>query len=40
VDGGDRIRVDRAWWSAYRNQLETAFGQEEIVLRAMPIEKP
>ena len=31
--------LDRAWWSAYRQQLETAFRQDEIVLRAMPIEK-
>ena len=31
--------LDRAWWSAYRQRLEAAFRQDEIVLRAMPIEK-
>ena len=31
--------LDRAWWSGYRRQLETAFGQDEIVIRAMPTEK-
>ena len=31
--------LDRAWWSAYRQQLQTAFRQDEIILRAMQIEK-
>ena len=31
--------VDRGWWSEYRRKLETSFRQDEIVLRASPIEK-
>jgi hypothetical protein len=31
--------LDRDWWSGYRQQLETSFEQDEIVVRAMPIEK-
>ena len=31
--------LDRSWWSSYRQQLQTSFRQDEIVLRAMPIEK-
>jgi len=31
--------LDRVWWSAYREQLEKAFRQDKIILRAMPIEK-
>lgn len=30
---------DRAWWGAYRRQLEREFRQDEIVVRAMPIER-
>jgi hypothetical protein len=30
--------VDRAWWAAYRGQLEAPFQQEELVVRAQPIE--
>ena len=32
-------QLDRAWWSAYRHELESAFEQDEIVVRAMPMEK-
>ncbi|RXT30169.1 hypothetical protein B5P46_02195 [Rhizobium leguminosarum] len=50
-DGGDveedRIIVvevmvddlDRPWWSSYRADLEARFRQEEIVLRAVVIER-
>ena len=31
--------LDRAWWSDYRRHLEASFTQDEIVIRAMPIEK-
>jgi hypothetical protein len=31
--------LDRTWWSAYRAQLADAFGQDELVIRAMPLEK-
>ena len=31
--------LEHAWWSAYRRQLETAFRQDEIVVRAMPVER-
>ncbi len=27
-------QLDRPWWSDYRQQLETRFEQEEIVIRA------
>jgi hypothetical protein len=30
---------DRDWWAAYREQLETRFGQEEIHARALAIER-
>jgi hypothetical protein len=30
--------VDRAWWGAYREGLERAFRQKELVIRAQPIE--
>jgi hypothetical protein len=30
--------MDRAWWAAYRKQLEAAFHQEALVVRAQPIE--
>ena len=32
-------RLDRDWWNRYRQQLETSFDQDEVVVRAMPIEK-
>jgi streptogramin lyase len=31
--------LDRAWWRAYRAELARRFDQEELVVRAMPIEK-
>lgn len=30
--------VDRAWWAAYRGELEGRFRQEAIVVRVQPIE--
>ena len=30
--------VDRAWWRSYRMQLERAFRQQQIVIRASDIE--
>jgi hypothetical protein len=30
---------DREWWTAYREQLETRFGQEEVHARAMAVEQ-
>jgi hypothetical protein len=32
-------RLDRSWWAAYRVALQATFEQDEIVVRAMPIEK-
>jgi hypothetical protein len=29
---------DRAWWRAYRADLEGRFRQDAIVVRAMPVE--
>lgn len=31
--------LDRPWWAAYRAQLERRFRQEELVVRALPIER-
>ncbi len=31
--------LDRAWWAAYRGELERRFQQEELVVRAHPIER-
>ncbi|HJW24982.1 MAG TPA: hypothetical protein VJ576_08785 [Rhodocyclaceae bacterium] len=31
--------VDRAWWSAYRRELEDIFRQEEIVVRAIACDR-
>ena len=31
--------LDRAWWAAYRGELEQRFRQEELVVRAHPIER-
>jgi hypothetical protein len=31
--------VDRAWWADYRRALESRFRQDEIVIRATPIER-
>ena len=30
--------LERAWWAAYRRQLEQELHQEEIIVRALPIE--
>ena len=30
---------DRAWWIAYREQLEQRFGQEEVLARALAMER-
>lgn len=32
-------RMDAAWWSDYRSQLEQRFQQDEIVIRALPMER-
>ena len=31
--------LDRAWWADYRRQLEAAFRQREILIRAQPTER-
>lgn len=31
--------LDRRYWSRYREQLTALFAQEELVVRAMPIER-
>ena len=31
--------LDRAWWADYRRALEARFRQDEIVIRATPIER-
>jgi hypothetical protein len=31
--------IDRAWWRAYRVELESRFRQEEIVIRAREVER-
>jgi hypothetical protein len=31
--------LDRAWWDAYRRELEARFRQDELVVRAMQIER-
>ena len=31
--------LDRAWWSAYRAQLERLFEQDEVVIRASAVER-
>jgi len=30
---------DREWWTGYREQLETRFGQEEVLARALGMER-
>jgi hypothetical protein len=32
-------RLDRDWWVAYRGTLEERFAQEEILVRATPVER-
>lgn len=31
--------LDRTWWQAYRRTLEERFGQQELMLRAVPVER-
>ena len=31
--------LDRTWWSRYRAELEKRFAQQEMVVRATPLEK-
>ena len=31
--------VDPVWWRAYREELERAFGQDEIVIRSQAIRR-
>lgn len=31
--------LDRAWWGDYRGRLEARFKQDELVVRAWPIEQ-
>lgn len=31
--------LDRAWWAAYRRELEARFRQDELVIRAIPFER-
>jgi hypothetical protein len=30
--------IDRAWWSAYRRELERRFRQEHVIIRASDVE--
>ena len=30
---------DREWWARYREQLETRFGQQEVLARALAMER-
>ncbi|MFP3547146.1 hypothetical protein SB748_27375 [Rhizobium sp. SIMBA_035] len=32
-------KLDRQWWEAYRRELETRLGQDEIVIRAAQVER-
>ena len=32
-------RLDRAWWRGYRENLEQRLGEEELVVRALPMER-
>lgn len=31
--------LDRGWWKSFRDVLERRFAQEELVVRALPIER-
>jgi hypothetical protein len=31
--------LDREWWSAFREELRKQFAQDELVIRALPIER-
>jgi hypothetical protein len=30
--------VDRSWWQAYRQRLESRFRQDRVVIRAIPVD--
>lgn len=32
-------QLDRRWWSEFRTRLEKQFRQEELVVRALPLER-
>ncbi len=32
-------QLDRAWWEGFRARLERLFAQEELVVRAQPVER-
>ena len=32
-------RLDRAWWSKYREELRERFSQEDLVIRSHPIRR-
>jgi hypothetical protein len=32
-------RLDRPWWDQYRRTLESQFRQQEILIRALPLER-
>ncbi len=32
-------QLDHGWWAAYRQQLERDFDQDEVLVRAMGVEK-
>jgi hypothetical protein len=32
-------RLERAWWAEYREELERRFRQDEVVVRATPVER-
>ena len=32
-------KLERRWWATYRTQLEARFRQEEIVIRAQPMQR-
>jgi hypothetical protein len=31
--------LDRGWWAGYRAELEARFGQEELVIRALAMQR-
>lgn len=31
--------LDRPWWAAYRSRLEAAFRQDELMIRALPVDR-
>ncbi|WP_259667561.1 hypothetical protein [Rhizobium lentis] len=30
--------LDRVWWRQYRRELEQLLGQDELLVRALPVE--